>query len=108
MTATELDVGQGRDASVGGLAGEQIVISVKSLGSAGRLWRLESSDGSCDVSRSVRPGTSIGQSGREIFTVRINRVPGELWLILQAPWSESPEKQYRITIEAPTDEAAHA
>jgi hypothetical protein len=105
VAVSELDVGRGMDVSVAGRAGDQLVISVKSRGATGRLWGLLVTGGSCDVAKSVQPGTSFGQPGREVFTVQVHHVPAELHLVLQAPWSEAPEEQYRINIERSPDEA---
>ena len=93
-----MDLGPGSDTVAAVRPGDQVVVLVRTFGSTGRVWRLQTDQGDCTLAgHDISPG-EFGAAGSERFTVGVGRPPCDLRLILEAPWSTRPDREFRITL----------
>lgn len=98
MALVDVDLGSGRDVSVIARPGDDVVLTVRSFGSTGRLWRLRPDAGRCEAAGHDAVPGGFGRAGVERFTVRVGGLPCTLRLLLQAPWAERPDREFRIDV----------
>jgi predicted secreted protein len=101
-TEVVLDLGEGSNDSASVAVGQRVAIDVTSPGTTGYLWSLDADEDVCRVvSHEILRGTeSFGGTGVVRFIVEAMR-PGvaELPLRLQAPWEETPIREFEIRID---------